>query len=170
MKADWDQHAGSAGWSDFVLDAVRASTLEQAQPADSAAFWAGYAAADAQGRQQFWLMLISAIAKMESNFDPNTVYGEPPPLNQNSIGLMQLSKTDTSYGCDFPTEESIKNPKRNLSCAVRILDRLIHRDDRIGGDKDHRKKGGAAYWSTLRVPKPGKRDARAYVISRTSVL
>lgn len=170
MKADWDKHAHGAEWTGFVLAALKASNLTKAEPADSATFWAGYAAADEDGREQFWLMLISAVAKEESNFDPNCVFEEPAPLNQKSIGLMQLSTTDTAYGCDFPDEDAVKDPNRNLSCAVRILDRLVNRDRRIGGDDDHPKKGGAAYWSTLRTAKPGKRDARKYVIDRTSVL
>jgi hypothetical protein len=170
MKADWDKHQHGAEWTGFVVAALKTSTLIQAAPADGATFWKGYAVANEAGREQFWLMLISAIAKEESNFDPNCVFEEPPPLDQKSIGLMQLSTTDKAYGCNFPDENSVKDPERNLSCAVRILDRLVNRDGRIGGDEAHRRKGAAAYWSTLRVPKPGKRDARSYVIGRTSVL
>jgi Transglycosylase SLT domain len=154
-----------------VLDALDASQLAACDPVDVASFWQGYLAANVADRRQFWLMLISAVARMESNFDPDCVYEEPPPLNQKSIGLMQLSLTDTAYGCEFPDEESIKDPKRNLSCAVRILERLVVRDGRIGGDSANRTNGGAAYWSTLRTANRGsKRDPRAYVISRTSVL
>lgn len=170
MKADWDKHQNGPEWTEFVAAALKGSALTKAEPVDSASFWQGYVVADEAERAQFWLMLISAVAKQESNFDPNCVFEEPPPLNQKSIGLMQLSTTDTVYGCDFPDEDSVKDPQRNLSCAVRILDRLVNRDGRIGGDHMNRNKGAAAYWSTLRVPKPGKRDARQYVIDRTSSL
>lgn len=170
MKADWDGHAHGVEWTDFVVTALAASTLTRAEPEDCATFWTGYADADEAGRKQFWLMLISAIAREESNFDPNCEYQEPPPLNQKSLGLMQLSTTDTAYGCDFPDEEAVKDPQKNLSCAVRIFARLVNRDGRIGGDADHRKEGAARYWSTLRVPAPGKRDARTHVIAKTSVL
>lgn len=171
MKADWDGHKHGDEWTGFVLEAIDGSTLVAATPADVATFWVGYDQAADEGRKQFWLLLISAVAKEESNFDPNCVYQEPPPLNQKSIGLMQLSTTDVAYGCQFPDEDAVKDPQRNLSCAVVILERLIKRDGRIGGDDEHRKKGGAAYWSTLRTPNPGaKRDPRKYVISRTSAL
>lgn len=170
MKADWDKHANAAAWTGFVLEGLSASTLAAATTADSAEFWPGYAAADDADRQQFWLMLISAVVKEESDFDPNCVFEKPPPLSQKSIGPMQLSRSDTSYGCDFPDENAVKDPRRNLMCAVRVLDRLVNRDGRIGGDQAHLKKGGAAYWSTLRIAKPGKRDARGYVIGRTRAL
>jgi len=170
MRADWDGHPNGREWSSHVEMALGISQLPGFVPADVQQFWSGYEAADPAGRQEFWLMLISAIAKEESNFDPNCEYDEPPPLNQKSLGLMQLSYTDRSYGCDFPDEQSVKDPRRNLTCAVRIMNRLILRDQRIGGDGAHRTAGAAAYWSTLRVPRPGKRDPRAYVISRTSVL
>jgi hypothetical protein len=170
MRADWDGHPGGQDWSSYVLTGLAGSRLPGFVPVDVGEFWPGYEAANAAGRQQFWLMLISAIAKEESNFDPNCEYDEPPPLNQKSLGLMQLSLTDTRYGCDFPDEASVKDPRRNLSCAVRIMDRLIVRDQRIGGDGAHRKSGAAAYWSTLRVPKPGRRDPRTYIIGRTRTL
>jgi hypothetical protein len=170
MKADWDGHQNGAEWTRFLLTALARSRLPTFEPEDIDVFWTRYSAADDAGRQQFWLMLISAVARKESDFDPNCVFREPPPLNQASIGLMQLSLTDNSYGCNFPDEKTIKDPARNLACAVRILERLVGRDNRIGGDATHRNKGAAAYWSTLRVPKPGKRDAREYVIGRTSAL
>lgn len=170
MKADWDKHAYGAEWTGFVLEGLGTSALAASVPADVDDFWSGYEAADEVGRNQFWLMLISAVAKEESDFDPNCVYHEPPPLGVDSIGLMQLSVGDAHYGCDFPDENAVKDPRRNLLCAVRIIDRLVARDGRIGGDADHHHRGAAAYWSTLRVPKPGKRDARGYVISRTSAL
>lgn len=171
MKADWDGHQHGGEWTGFVLASLAGSTLLAATPVDAATFWAGYEDADEDGRMQFWLMLASAIAKQESNLDPNCVFQEPAPLNQKSIGLMQLSTTDVAYGCQFPNEESVKDPELNLSCAVRILEKLVRRDGRIGGEGGHRKKGAAAYWSTLRTPKAGaKRDPRKYVIGRTSAL
>lgn len=170
MRADWDGKAGTENWTEFVLEGLSTSRLTGIIPADVSEFCNGYEAGNAENRTQFWLMLISAIAKEESNFDPNCVFEEPPPLHQKSIGLMQLSLTDGAYGCDFPTEDSIKEPRRNLLCAVKILDRLVTRDGRIGGDALHRTAGAAAYWSTLRVPRPKRRDARSYIISRTSAL
>jgi hypothetical protein len=170
MHADWDDEPQASEWTDIVLEGLRSSELTRAVPIDVADFWRGYEGADVDDRTQFWLMLISAIAREESSFDPGCVYEEPPPLSQKSIGLMQLSLTDRTYGCDFPTEESIKEPRRNLLCAIKIIDGLISRDGRIGGDPAHRTAGAAAYWSTLRAPRPGKRDSRSYVISRTSSL
>jgi hypothetical protein len=170
MKADWDGHPGAETWTGFVAKGLDSSALTTIVPADVATFWPNYGGADDQGRRQFWTMLISAIAKEESGFDPNCVYHEPLPLNVDSLGLMQLSLGDNHYGCNFTDEASVKDPELNLLCAVRILDRLVRRDGRIGGDAQHHAAGAAAYWSTLRTPKPGKRDARAYIIARTRTL
>lgn len=134
MKADWDNYSIATGWTGFVLEGLNNSNLLSFVPADVSDFWIDYSEANNEGRTQFWLMLISAIAKMESNFDSACVYREPPPLNVDSIGLMQLSLGDKSYGCDFTDEETIKDPRRNLLCAVRIIDRLVNRYGRIGGD------------------------------------
>ena len=170
MKADWDGHHGAEKWTGYVEEGLDGSALPSIMPADASDFWSGYERADEAGRRQFWLMLISAVAKEESSFDPNCVYHEPPPLDEDSLGLMQLSVGDKSYGCDFPDEAAVKDPRRNLLCAVRIIDELVQRAGRIGGDVAHRKAGAAAYWSTLRVPAPGERDARGYVIGRTRAL
>jgi hypothetical protein len=170
MRADWDGKLHGGEWTAATVEALRASGLPDLVPADVAAFWPFYEGAEREARIQFWLMLVSAVARCESNFDPECVYEEPEPLNQKSIGLLQLSLTDRRYGCDFPDEESIKEAPRNLRGGVLIMDSLAGRAGRIGGDSAHRKSGLAAYWSTLRVPRPGHHDSRAYVISRTRSL
>jgi len=170
MKADWDGHRGAAQWTGYLVQALAASPLLLTVPADVSIFWVGYRTAAKDGREQFWVMFVSAIAKEESNFDPDCVFQEPFPLNQKSIGLMQLSLSDTSYSCEFLTDNDIKDPRKNLQCAVRIISKLVATAGRIGGDTAHRTSGAAAYWSTLRVANSGARDSRAYIISRTQSL
>lgn len=120
-------------------------------------------------REQVWITLISAIAKHESDFDPHGTFDEPPPLNERSIGLMQLSLSDAQdFHCDFATEAEIEDAHRNLDCAVRILVQLVPQDGVIGGGRQDYRRGAARYWSVLNVR--GNADARAFIVGQTRTL
>lgn len=169
LVADWDGRVADApvwtGYLETALDRVGQPLLASA-PSDVVVFCANYAQLSARDRKQFWIVLISAVAKRESNFNPSTIYAEPPPLNQNSIGLLQLSLTDNqAYHCTFADEAAIQDPQQNLECGVRIMARRIAGGE-IGGGGNRR--GLAAYWATLRDAPDRNLTSRTYVISRTT--
>lgn len=138
------------------------SPLASLSPSDAAAFCPGYAAADAEGRADFWRVLLTAIARPESDYRTTASLWEGGGLDQFSIGLLQLSYTDRARGCDFTNEADIADPARNLDCGARIMTKLVESDGVIGGGEAGNR-GGARYWSTLRSTS----DARAEIIAAT---
>lgn len=98
----------------------------------------------------FWWSVMQA----ESGGNPLHVYNEPPPLNQESIGLFQLSTTDSSRGCSSKREDYF-DPVKNTQCKD-----LIVKDLRSKYSGNWSQVLGR-YWSTLRTPKdwPSARTA-----------
>jgi hypothetical protein len=65
-------------------------------------------------------------ARFWENGDPQSLRGE------YSVGLIQLSISNASpYGCDLPNEMALKDPARNLACAVRIMTKLTTPRERV---------------------------------------
>jgi len=99
--------------------------------------------------------LMAAMAKYESNFNPQTTYKERFKNGRGeyviSTGLMQLSyESSRGYGFRDATTEKLKDPYYNLDVGVAILKRLIERDGVLSEYRDGRWRGASAYWSTLR--------------------
>ena len=154
--ARWDGRVSQATeWTGYVLNALQlhGQDLLRCQPRDIGQFCAAFPA-DGTRRARFWAFLISGIAEFESDFDPNQKYTESftdqgKPVV--SAGLLQLSVEDSGlYGCEFTNESDLVIPEKNLSCGVRILQRLIGQDNVISGNVGDRFFGAARYWSTMR--------------------
>ena len=145
-------------------------------PADVGTFCAGYARMSPRDRSLFWRTMLTRMARQESAFKAAEPYWETGQ-GQYSIGLLQLSLSDErGYRCGLRTEVDLTVPETNLRCAVIIMTRLVSRHGRIGGNSANRAAGGAAYWSTLRIPAPRRpdqappRDSRREVIGATNGL
>lgn len=105
---------------------------------------------DAQ-RKAFWALVIASVSCPESGYNPKEVYKEPPPLNVESIGLMQLSYEDVQGHKRCELDKSKLNaydPKINLRCAVVILDDEMKRLNALFSPY--------SYWSTLQTDQPTK--------------
>jgi len=161
IRARWEPKArDGAAWSKHVFERIPALAPEllSSAPKDIAEFCPAYANLGETDRKNFWVYLVSAMAELESDFDPENVYKESfldskgnPVL---SIGLLQLSLSDASiYGCQFSSNEDIKEPNRNLDCGLRILNKWVGKDRLISGKAGTSWGGGSRYWSTLRAPK-----------------
>jgi hypothetical protein len=88
-----------------------------------------------------------AVMQAESGGNPLHIYNEPPPLNQESIGLFQLSTTDSSYGCSKVRADYF-DPKKNTACKDLIVKGL-----RAKYPSENWSQALGRYWSTLRSPK-----------------
>lgn len=124
-------------------------------PADKGLFCPRYQELSYEQRKQYWAFLISSMVKFESNFKTNTTYKEGfNDSNGNRVisrGLLQISiESANSYGCGFKNSQELHDPKKNLSCGIRILDRWLDRDNRIAGKVGGKWQGGARYWAVLR--------------------
>lgn len=88
-----------------------------------------------------------AVMQAESGGNPLHIFNEPPPLNQESIGLFQLSTTDSSYGCSSKREDYF-DPVKNTDCKNKIAAKL-----RSKYPHENWSQSLGRYWSTLRTPK-----------------
>lgn len=149
--------AGSRDWSNHLyseLDRIGQDLLDVI-PADAGTFCPNYKNLSYTDRKKYWIYIISAMAKFESGFDTNTKYKEDFEDNSGnnviSRGLLQISiESSKGYDCGMTDAQELHNPLKNLSCGVRILDRWVGRDGRIGGKVNSKWRGGARYWSVLR--------------------
>ncbi|WP_041544544.1 MULTISPECIES: lytic transglycosylase domain-containing protein [Chelativorans] len=155
--ARWDGVAGADGYTRLALDAVRrnGSALVSNVPEDVSRYCPGYEKANADDRASFWVGLLSALAKWESNFKPAVTFTEPDIYDASgnnviSRGLLQLSfESANAYGCGLRTADDLHDPGTNLTCGVKILSRLVTRSGVIASD-GRPWRGAAAYWSPFR--------------------
>jgi hypothetical protein len=168
FTAVWDGEDDGPQWTRWLDEELRDhdEKLIDFIPADAAEFCPKWASLDRRGREQVWITLISAIAKYESSFDADASFDEPPPLSERSIGLLQLSLSDSrDFHCGFTTEAEIEDPRNNLDCGVRILAQLVLGDQVIGGGRSDDRLGAAAYWSVLNHH--GHPRSRAFILAYT---
>ena len=102
---------------------------------------------------KFWAELIIAIAKFESGWAPHNIFHEPPPLDVDSIGLLQLSYEDEApYHLEHLNQASkdLENPLINLRCGLKIFSTLLARDGTVTRLVNQKHRGAAAYWSVIR--------------------
>lgn len=150
--------AGSKEWTTHVdreLDRLGKNLLDVI-PKDRNLFCPRYDKLSYAQRKQYWTFLLSAMVRFESNFKSSLTYKEAFNDSKGkpviSRGLLQISiESGNAYGCGFKTAKDVHDPLQNLSCGIRILDRWLDRDGRIGGKVSGQWRGGARYWAVLRA-------------------
>ena len=167
--AAWAKKKPDGSWTAAAEAAVRASNLPKAVPADIARFCPGYASQPEGARVQFWVGLLSAIAKPESNFKPETKYRESFVGADGQLvisrGLLQLSIESVNqkkYSCNIQEAEDLHDPAINLQCGVRILNAWVKDDNVIATYGSDAPRGGGRYWSTLRESKKHIQEMMAF--------
>lgn len=144
--ARWDFRGDSASWTRAAMAALRShgSDMENTVPRDIANWCPAYAENPPHLRRAFWVGMMSALAKHESTYRPSAVGG--PNL---WYGLLQIyPDTARRYGCRATTGEALKDPEDNLSCAIRIMNVTVPRDNAIAV-RDSRWRGVAADWGPM---------------------
>ena len=144
--ARWDFRGDSASWTRAALAALRThgTRMEDTVPRDIENWCPAYEANPPHLRRAFWVGMMSALAKHESTYRPEAVGG--PNL---WYGLLQIyPDTARRYGCRATTGEALKDPEDNLSCAVRIMNVTVPRDNAIAV-RDNRWRGVAADWGPM---------------------
>jgi hypothetical protein len=154
-------------WTDHTYKQTQeiAVTALAKEFADAKEFCPSFSKLNLRDRRAFLTVLLSAMAKYESNFNPQSKFEEN--FNDNngnpviSRGLLQLSvESSNSYECKV-TSRSLHDANTNLSCGLRIISRWMSRDKRIGSTVSGDHLGGARYWSVLR----GSSNSRPKIIS-----
>jgi len=116
-----------------------------------------------------WARFVKAMAKAESNWNPNTFYVEKTIFDRHgknvvSRGLLQISmESANGYGCNIKEARELHDPETNIKCGLKIMDKLIRRDGQVMGKKDGKWVGLSRYWSVLREGGSGyKRFMKQY--------
>ena len=131
----WDgKHAEASRWAQYTEDAIAqyGSAMRSKRPGDIASFCPNYANLDEKGRTQFWVGLVAAIARYESNYNPSTRYQENFKDSSGtavvSRGLLQISaESARNYGCSVSSGSALHDAKVNLTCGVRIINHWLRR-------------------------------------------
>ena len=156
--AAWKRVNTDGSWTLAAEIAVKATTLVTLVPKDIKAFCPAYDGLGVDKRTRFWVGLLSAIAKPESGFKPETKYVEPDIVDANSQnvvsrGLLQISMESANqraYGCGIQQAEDLHKVEVNLNCAARIMRHWVEKDGLIAA-ASMPAVGGARYWSVLRA-------------------
>ncbi len=156
--AAWRKVNKDGSWTAAAERAVQGTSLATLVPKDVQTFCPAYAGLDAAQRTRFWAGLLSAMARPESNFKPNTVYVEPDIRDADrqsvmSRGLLQISiesANQKAYSCAIKKAEDLHKVDVNLNCAARIMRYLVEKDGVVAAAAKPAV-GGARYWSVLRA-------------------
>ncbi len=144
--ARWDFRSDSDSWTRAALSALRShgSDLQDTVPRDIENWCPAYEENPDHLRRAFWVGMMSALVKHESTYRPEAVGG-----GNLWFGLMQIfPDTARRYGCHATTGEALKDPEDNLSCAIRIMNVTVPRDNAIAV-RDSRWRGVAADWGPM---------------------
>lgn len=158
VVADWDDKPDGRAWTKIAIRGIErfgVALLTGEDVGDASTYCPRYKRLDLQERGRFWVKLISAMAKKESSFKEGLNYTESFNDNTNtrvvSRGLLQISRESAkSYGCKIEAGVDLLQADFNLPCGIKILNRWVARDSRIGSGKIEAWRGGARYWSVLR--------------------
>lgn len=145
-RTRWEHKDGSALWTRAAMTAIsgHGDGLESLVPRDIDQWCPAYTDNGPELRRAFWVGMMSALAKHESTYNPRAVGG-----GNLWFGLLQIyPDTARRYGCYARTGEALKDPADNLSCAARIMNVTVARDDAIAVH-DGRWRGVAADWGPM---------------------
>lgn len=138
-----------------AIDQYGADMMAVTKPVDAQEWCPKFSAMTGAQRKDVFLELGYRMIERESSFKPETKYTESfdDSTGQKVIsrGLFQISlESSKGYSCGFKDAEELHDPKRNIDCGVRILNRWISRDNRIGGTVSGAHRGCGRYWSVCR--------------------
>jgi hypothetical protein len=147
----WEKgHPERKPWSDLTRTIAGQLLRDLDKAKDVSRFCPKYASLGAFDRVNFWAELVSVMAYFESGWKPTTVFKEPAPLNNESIGLLQLSVSDAKnypFCAPIGSRAAIMDPLKNLDCGVRIMAKWVAKDGHITAPDNS---GVGRYWSVVR--------------------
>lgn len=142
----WGVSPARKPWVSAILSVVHARIGELEKAQDKEVFCPGYSKATPSQKANCWVLIVAAISKFESSFNPDSQFREPD--GNYSIGLLALSPGECP---NAPSHQSLKAATPNLICGTNKMASLIGRHGYIDGPVEGRR-GAAQYWSTLRTP------------------
>jgi hypothetical protein len=180
-KAELGGSTWDPEWDKIVELALPQEMLSQQVPHDVKRFCPQFYGMAEDDKRAFWAYFFQALAGAEAGLKPTSQvkHSQPEMMVKDEVsgregrtsGLLQLTYEDQKrYGCDFDwerdktlkandPERTILQPKNNLECGVKILEKQII-------EKHKALLSGSGYWSTLR---PGTVSYRVFAKQMTNV-
>ncbi len=172
---DLSNGAWKPEWEKIVTDAISGQYPEllATSNAEMAGVCSGFSELQQDQKVKFWGAWFEALARAESDLDPKDYSPESFKAdngsNQVSIGLLQMSMDDKKAGCEFTSEESIKDPKLNLECGIRKTMQLLMSSDNSKYGEQTLLHRGSAYWHVLREKEKDNSENKRYKAFRTAL-
>lgn len=157
-------------WTEFLykeIDSV-APALIETSPRDITNFCPHFDKLNRDERILFWVRLITLLMSYESGYKPHLTYDDSKNVGSRepilSSGLLMISHESVMrdiYACTMIDrnkqigQKDLLDPKKNMACAVRVMNRWI-REDGVIADRDENPegqvvwKGLARYWGPFR--------------------
>ena len=150
----WDNQPQGRDWTEAARAAIDQSpALAAGVPKDIAAYCPSYAQAQPTDRRDFWVVMLSDIAFIESSLNPAAVRAAAAGgAGDVRRGLFAIS-TDAAkrYGCAATSATDLLDPTANITCAARILAQTSGVDGYVAGYAEGWR-GASRYWLELRKP------------------
>ena len=172
--SSWNAAPEASQWSAIAAEAidVQGPVLLVSTPGDAATFCPNYASLEGVGRRTFWIGFLAALAHAESSDDPTRVHWiafdrdvDRPTFRRGLFQIAIESARRKNYACDAAHIGDLADPKGNIECAVKILNRKIGDDNALAQNSKGHVAGAARYWSTLRDD-----ETREAIIQQTAQL
>jgi len=155
LSYSYSQKTFPREWVQFMHEEIQAKrtyllndqNLSSQVKADIKSLCPQYLNMNSDDKTKFWALFMGSVAWPESAWDPKTMYMEPAPLYYYSIGLLQLSyQKDEGHGeeCQFPSQEAVKDPLRNLRCGLKIMENQVRNRKKLFTPDEF------YYWSVLK--------------------
>ena len=126
VAARWDEAERGPLWTEAALAALdsHGEPLVKLVPTDIDSYCPAYPNASESERKAFWVNLLASLSYHESTWRADVSGG-----NNQWHGLLQISPaTAEGYGCRAQSAEDLKNGRRNVACALRIMAVTVPRD------------------------------------------
>ena len=171
LRADWDGRKTAKQYTKLTLKAlekhggVLLNPKHKLKKNGFARYCKRYNSLNKNERKQFWLMFISGLSRFESGFRPHVTYTENFKTNGKNVvsrGLLQMSigsVNNNIYKCNIKRAQDLHSPSVNLTCAVKVMNHWVKKDQRIYGRQMYTSKGKTKtrwlgvgrYWAPIRV-------------------
>lgn len=161
--AAWERSDNPAQMKRFTQEGLQkyGSDLLTTIPEDIETYCPNYAKTTRWERMQFWNGFMSSLSRFESNQQNDVWYQERfndakgrPVISR---GLLQISiESGNGYQCGLTDPQQLHDPRTNIHCGVRILNRWIGQRDKVVSDNtgwlffSGDWLGAARYWSPFR--------------------
>ena len=164
-------HSVMDEWTEFLYKEIEANApaLVESTPEDASKFCPNYEKLNKDERILFWMKMMTVLMSFESGFSPQKSYDDTKNISGAKIkvvssGLLMMSHESVMpapYQCDMIDPDKDKgsldlfDPKKNMACAVRMMNRWIAHDKVIADRSENPEgevvwKGLPRYWGPFR--------------------